>query len=430
MKILGFNISKHSVSSTPSKLEGDGGRLNLAADSAKSSSGSKKRLSTTAKRTPVYHTELALNVFRQSVESARSIDNPNRIDLYRIYGQISKDSHLASQVRTAIQSCLQSGFFLSKTDTPDKNATMLLQTSWFDAFVEHCLQAEFWGHSLIEFSLQNEEGMFTDASLIPRENVRPEFGLFVVDPADTKGVDYRTAATKLALIEIGNKYDLGIYELAAIEVITKNYARSDWSQASEKFGMPLLKILTSTQDPDELDRMETMAANFGSNAYVILNKDDDAEIVVPNYAGMMHKVYKDSIDLCDQNISKLINGQTGTSDEKAFVGSAQVHERILNDYTRARLRTIKHIADNQLIPFLVEWGYPLDGFKLFYTDLLEKAEEDPNEQNPNEQNPNSKKDGSSVPPIGGNEGGKNDSSQKKKLTLNFPDWVLNMPEES
>jgi hypothetical protein len=421
MKILGFNISKHSGSSTPSNLEGDGGRLNLAATSQPSNSqGSKKRLSPTAKRTPVYHTELALNTFRQSVESARSIDNPNRIDLYRVYGQISKDSHLASQVRTAIQSVLQSGFFLSKTDTPDKNATMLLQTAWFDAFVEHCLQAEFWGHSLIEFSQLNDEGMFTDAKLMPRENVKQEFGLFLVDPANVKGIDYRTAASKFGLIEIGDKYDLGIYELAAIEVITKNYARTDWSQASEKFGMPLLKILTSTQDPDELDRMENMAANFGSNGYVILSKDDDAEIVHAN-SGDWFNIYKANIDGCDQNISKLINGQTGTSDEKAFVGSAEVHERILNDYTRARLRTIKHIADNQLIPFLVEWGYPLDGFKFYYTDLLEKAEEDPNEENPNSRN-----NGSSVPPIGGNEGG----TQKKKLTLNFPDWVLNMPEES
>jgi len=421
MKILGFNILRSPA------IHG-GEPVNLASDLAKSSSGSKKRLSTTAKRSPVYHTQLALNVFRQSVESAQSIDNPNRIDLYRIYGQISKDSHLASQVRTAIQSVLQSGFFLSKTDQPDKNATMLLQTAWFDAFVEHCLQAEFWGHSLIEFSLQNDEGMFTDAALIPRENVRQEFGLFVVDPSDTKGIDYRTASTKLALIEIGDKYDLGIYELAAIDVITKNYARTDWSQASEKFGMPFLKILTSTQDSDELDRMETMAANFGSNAYVILNKDDDAEIVVSNYAGMMHKVYKDSIELCDQNISKLINGQTGTSDEKSFVGSAEVHERILNDYTRSRLRTIKHIADNQLIPFLVEWGYPLEGFKFFYTDLLQKAEEYPNEENPNKQNPNSKKDGSSTPANLEGDGGR--SGQKKKLSLNFPDWVFNMPEES
>ena len=38
--------------------------------------------------------------------------------------------------------------------------------------------------------------------------------------------------------------------------------------------MPLLAIRTETDDKDEIDNMEAFAANFGSNGYIILNKED------------------------------------------------------------------------------------------------------------------------------------------------------------
>lgn len=87
-----------------------------------------------------------------------------------------------------------------------------------------------------------------------------------------------------------------------------------------------------------------------------------------------YKIYLENIQSCNENISKLINGQTGTTDEKAYVGSAEVHERILNDYTFSRLRKMEYIINNQLIPFLIYWGYPLNDCKFQYTDLLPKEQ--------------------------------------------------------
>ncbi len=345
-------------------------------------SKSKKRLSKGVKRNYQYRVELDLNLLKAAVDAARMLDLYNRDTLYRIYEQVLKDAHLAAQIRTALFNILQTDFYLAKDGKPDTKATELLQAEWFDEFVKHVIDAEFWGHSLIEFGQLNKQGLFEEVNLIPRLNVRQEFGLIVPEYHYTTGVDFRENATRFALIEIGDMFDLGLLEIAAREVIMKNYARSDWSQASEKFGMPLLKILTDSQDEKELDKMEAMASKFAANGYVILNRDDDAEVVSTSNTDFF-KIYQEHIMLCDQQISKIINGQTGTSDERAFVGSAEVHERILNDYTRSRLRRTQHIVNNQLLPFLMWWGYPLKGYKFQYVDLLpgaNKSEDPENEK--------------------------------------------------
>jgi len=332
----------------------------------------KKRVSHKITRNYHYRIELDLDNLKGAVDAAKLPEMPQREMLYIIYDLISKDSHLASQIRTAKQTVQQSGFYVAdKTGKESEELTGLLQMGWFDTFIDLALDAEFWGHSLIEFGQLDSEGLFTESSLIPRLNVIPETGMVVMNIYDQKGIEYRKAITRLALIEVGGKYDLGLLELAAKEVIQKNYARTDWSQASEKYGMPLLKITTETQDEKELDRMETSAKNFGSSGYIILGQDDDAEIIADKSSDRF-KIYQENIKLCHDEISKLINGQTMTSDNGSSYSQAQVHERILNNYTIARLRRIQFLINSKLIPFLTFWGYPLEGAVFQYTDLLKK----------------------------------------------------------
>ena len=330
-----------------------------------------RRLTPQLKRANPIRADVELEELATAIRLAKSPDYPNRLKLYAIYERIIHDSHLQSQIRTAKLSVLKSDFVIKKNNKINDKAKDLLAQSWFDKFIDLALDAEFWGHSLIEFSTLNQNNKFTDVTLIPRTHVKPEKGIVVAEPTDDKGIAYRNYATQFALIEIGDKYDLGLLETAAREVIVKNYARTDWSQASEKYGMPLLKIKTNTSDSKEIDRLEEMAQNFAYNGYIIINSEDDAEIIQIKSTDF-YKIYLENIQSCNENISKLINGQTGTSDEKAYVGSAEVHERILNNYTFSRLRKMQYIVNNQLIPFLIKWGYPLDGYQFQYTDLLPK----------------------------------------------------------
>lgn len=327
----------------------------------------------------IYHPQIDFQIdkWREAIDAAEDPIRPRREFLYEIYRMATLDAQLSAQLRIAHITVQRSNFEVHKDGKEDDKLTALFKTTWFNNYLRHCVDAEFYGHSLIEFNMRqrNEQGEFTQIMLIPRDHVRPEEGLVVIQVHDERGFPYRERPYNNFTVEIGDPYDLGILKIAAKETIYKRYARKDWSIRSEKFGMPFLVVRTQTRDEKELNEKENMAANFGANGYAILDDTDEIELLEPKATGG-HDIYKAKADYCDQQIAKLINGQTGASDEKAYVGSAEVHERILNDFAFERLRTIEFHINDVLFPFLIRHGYALQGAAFRFTDLIQKDKSD------------------------------------------------------
>jgi SPP1 gp7 family putative phage head morphogenesis protein len=333
----------------------------------------KKRFSKKISTIQIPKAEMDLERLALAVEIAENDLQPDWRPLLAIYKQTMKDAHLRSQIRTAHHTIQQSTFDIyNQNNKPDPARKKLFERSWFTDFIDFAIESEFFGTSLIELAIKDTEG-FTECTLIPRYHIIPNTGEVVFDYATDIKFNYRSQLTQLDLIEVGNKDDLGLLETATREVIWKQYSRSDWSQHSEKFGMPLLSIETETVDNTELDNMEDAARNFGANGYMIVNKGDTVSIIQSGAAsGNAHLIYKDKAEFCNAEISKLINGQTMTSDNGSSYSQGQVHERILNNYTIARLQRIQRVVNDKLIPHLIRHGYPLQGCKLQYTDLMER----------------------------------------------------------
>ncbi len=335
----------------------------------------KKRFSKRISISKPYRVEMAMDILRQAVTTAEQKDNPDRRALLSIYKETIKDGHLRSQLRTAHNTIQQSVFYIANENgKEDKEKTKLLQKAWFTDFITHVINSEFYGHSLIELYADTQDNEnaseFTNCNIIPRFHVQPELGFIVIDYDKDIKVDYRKNLDKLSLIEIGANDDLGLLEIAAREVIWKLYSRSDWSQYAEKYGMPLLSIETQSVDKKELDNIEDMAQNFGANGYLIVNEGDKISFQQPSgNSGNSHAVFKDKAKDCNDEISKLINGQTMTADNGSSYSQSQVHERILNDYTIARMQRIQREVNTKLIPFLINHGYPLQGCEFHYVDI-------------------------------------------------------------
>jgi hypothetical protein len=194
-----------------------------------------------------------------------------------------------------------------------------------------------------------------------------------MNPGDVAGFPYAENLNRFFLVEVGDPEGLGVLELVCREVIWKNFARVDWSTASERFGMPFVFMKTHLDDDTEVAKRARMLANFGSKGWGIGDVDDEIQFVETSKTDF-YKIYAENAKYCDEQISKLINGQTGTSDEKSFVGSAEVHERILDNFTDRRLRSLTNVINYELIPFLVFHGYPLDGMEFRFTELDPKEE--------------------------------------------------------
>lgn len=331
----------------------------------------KKRLSYALQRQRIFLADTGQDELKAAIMMAEDPHNPRREYLYAFYKQTMRDLHIKSQIRTAINKVIsEPGAIVNRNSKAiNKDLTELLQKQWFEDTLRYYLETEFWSHSLIEYGVMEpdpETGklIFKQVCLIPREHVRPETGELLIRPSDTTGFPYREAPYNKWLIEAGNPEDLGLLADLSANAIYKRFSKSDWSRSSEKWGDPLLVIKSSSDDDAENAKKEEFAANFGNNGYVIVDDDDEVDMLERSNSDG-YNIYKEFCAYLDSENSKGINGQTATSDEKSFVGSAEVQERIMYDYTTERLRGLFYFVNDKVIPFLIS---VLDG-NTAYGDL-------------------------------------------------------------
>ncbi len=361
-----------------------------------------KRVAVNLTQRRQFKTEMQQDNLKAAIEWAKDPERPRRDMLYGMYDEVwDSDGHTIGETRKAILKVVGSPFGVFKKGGTeiDEQATRLLQKKWFEDYRSRFQEAQFWGHSLVQFVEMvesKEPGMkfeFKNIELIPREHVRPEEGFIVFDTSHETGLNFRDPAIKktLKLIEMGSPKFLGLLRVATKEYIWKNYARSDWSRHSEKFGMPIVAIKAATRDTKELDKLEQMAAEFGENLWMILDPDDEVDLKEPVFKDS-YQIYKELAMFGNTEISKSISGATGTSDEKAFVGGAEVHERVLNDFTEANKRQETYHVNEDLFPFLIEHGYPFEDREYRY---LSYQEANPEANDPEATDPNQKGAGGS-----------------------------------
>jgi len=382
----------------PTKWRSDSRALDkFRAEMEKMKAKNPKRISESLTLRRPFLATMQQDELKMAVELAKNPERPRRDLLYAMYEEPwENDGHTIGETRKAILKVVGSpfGVFNKGSEEIDETATRLLQRKWFEDYRKFHDQALFWGHSLIQFVEMvpsQEKGLpfeFKKVELIDRYHVRPEEGFIVMDTSHDTGIPFRDEKFKkgLWLMECGEEKYLGLLRMATKEYIWKNYARGDWSRHSEKFGMPMLAIKADTTNDKELNELEDMAKNFGNNLWMILKPDDEVDIKEPTFKDS-YQIYKELVIMSNQEISKGMSGGTGTSDEKSFVGSAEVHENILNEFTEANKRAQTYHINEELFPFLMEHGYPFEGKEFRYLDYQSNQEEDDPE--PSDKRPGS-----------------------------------------
>ena len=336
----------------------------------------KRSLPAQLNRRAVLQAKMEVDELRAAIRWAEMPDHSNRAMLYAVYREVQRDDEVFSQLRTARIRLVRAAVEVYRGDVLDEDLTRELKSAWFGELLELLVDTEMWGHSLVELMPQ-ADGRFT-VELIPREHVQPLYGTISLDgtPFGKTGIGFRQNPDYPFLLEMGKPDDLGAYVTVALPAIRKRYSDSDWSLFSERFGMPLLSIKTAAQDSDEILKREEFAKNFGGAGYIITDDEDDIQMLSPNMVGTGHYVFRDRIDYADRQIAKLMNGQTGTSDEKAFVGSAEVHERVLDDYGFARLRRASTWCNDVLLPYMALFGLDITDLEIVFPELEQKDKED------------------------------------------------------
>lgn len=290
---------------------------------------------------------------RQSAESELS---PNNSELIRVYKDIEIDAHLSALMQTIRLKVIANKFAVyDENDELDEDATVLFQKKWFRVVTREIVDSKFYGFSLIQLG-NLVGGAFDGAELVPREYVVQQRGgvkRSISNTADLIPFDDRKY--KNWLVPVGKPYDLGLLDKAAPLVIKKKEVVSAWSEAAELFGIPLRIGKTDINNNESRENMEDMLENMGEAAWGVFDTEDSIELVTTSKSDISN-MYDKFIERINSELSKLILLQTGSTDEKAHVGAANVHENTLKDLIEAFILDVEDVANEVLIPICERQG--------------------------------------------------------------------------
>ena len=306
----------------------------------------------------LYRVSQTISQFRENIRVAESILAPQRYQLYQTYIDSCEDSHLSGVMNSYYDLILSREInFYNKDGKINEEASKLLHTKWFMDFATYALQSKSWGFSCIQLGDKTEDG-FQYAELIPRIYVKPEFHLVTDTYSSFTGDNYLAPPWNKWVIGVGDDKDLGLLKQASYHAIWKKTALGAWASFAQMFGVPTRIYYTNTDDAEIMKAADNMMKRWATGQAIILPKQDKVEFIEAKGQDAF-QVFKTLIEMCNSEMSKLFLEQTGTTDEKAYSGSADVHNEGLQRVKHRLTFFLENVINHQLKPVLEWHGFPV-----------------------------------------------------------------------
>lgn len=320
-------------------------------------------------------TQQEIKGWRQANQMALSHDNPNRSRLYGLYYDAMLDDHLLGAIRNRKLKTMRRTFkVVDAKGKINHDLTELLQMKWFKLFMSYSLDSIFYGYSLIQFGEidRKEKPKFVTMKVVPRAHVVPEYSVIKREVSDEpiKGIDYTKPPYSLWCIGVGDTDDLGLLLPTSRDTISKKYALQFWDQFAEIFGMPIRIGKSSSRNKKDTDKIEQMLDGMGAASWGLFPEGTEIEIKETT-RGDAFNVYDKRIDRANTEMSKAILGQTMTMDDGSSKSQAQVHESVSDEIGEADGDMIKDVVNDDLWPFLLQHGWPIQNHRFEWDDTHE-----------------------------------------------------------
>ena len=295
--------------------------------------------------------------FKLALNMAESVEYPNRYLLTQTYQQVVLDGQMQSaMLQRKIRVKSQHFYLVDRNGDINEEKTRLLKQKWFMTALDLALDSIFWGYSLIQFS-PIKDSQFLNVEVVPRIYVVPEQHMVKSSVATMDdGVDYTKKPYSNWAVGIGDEKDLGLLMKCAPYIIWKSNALGAWAEFTEIFGSPVRIVKTDVNDEKTRLNAEQMMAEMGVSSWAVLGLDDEFDIIQTNRSDAF-QVFDKMIERCNNEISKIVLGQTGTTEEKSYVGSAEVHQEVAEVVGRQDLIDMEFVVNNQFLPLFNNLGF-------------------------------------------------------------------------
>ena len=311
-------------------------------------------------------TTRTISEWRSLVESAEDIDNPDREELMEYYKDFVDDYQLFAVMQSRINKSISGAFHIYKENGEiDKEETAKFMGPqgyphmWFRNFMKIVMLSEFYGFEAIQLG-NIIDNRFDKVEKIPEENLIPYYDAMILDVnigwvPGTNTIFFNEDPYNNWIVRVGSKTDLGLINKCAPYIIYKSVF-GNWSQHASVFGMPLRVAKTDLTDNTRRQNLIDFLENSVGASYMIADLLDELQVIEQKGGGDPHNIYGEFINKCDAAISKIVLSQTGTTDEKAYSGSAIVHAMTEDDLIFSDKLNIMAVINDELIPRMKKIG--------------------------------------------------------------------------
>lgn len=333
----------------------------------------------------LYRETFTIPKWADAVEQAEYVDFPDRIELARFYKNLVDDDTVwqCMDVRTK-RSVKGKMSVQDKYGNEIKGVTDIFfkpdgnPLKWFRDWLELQIKAQFYGAILINFS-DIKNGKFENVKMVDYQNVIPEKSKIILntdmgiwgDNSNMADIDKKPISNWCYIVDDGDLRSLGLLNKAAPYYIWKNDALGNWAMFLDIFGVDMLLGKTDTTDPNRRDAMDVGLSNGQSGRYMTVDTDDEVEVVSSSNTDT-HSTFREPAKYYDNAINKIFLGQTSLSEDKSFVGSAEIQAETGDDIIFFDKLEISDNFENQLIPFMQNLGMIPEGEYFLIHDIDEK----------------------------------------------------------
>lgn len=315
-----------------------------------------------------------IGTWKRAIDSARSVLMPRRRLLYELYENIIIDGHLSSVMsKRAMGLTNKKVLFAIKNSEGEVDETLrdkVLETPWFYKTIKFSAEAKPWGHSLIEFIPKS--GIISDAVLVPRSTVFPEYGTAsynYIDPLD--GIFYEDDPQwSKYMMPVGGAKDYGLLMTAAQYVVYKRGGFGDWAQFAELFGMPFRVGKYNPYDDSTRTTLSTALEKMGGAAWTVIPEGTALEFHDNNGTGKS-EVYHDLIEMCNKELSKIFLGQTMTTEDGSSRSQSETHKDVEEAINISDMIEMEYLLNWSFKDKLLSLGFPLKEGKFFFENTRE-----------------------------------------------------------
>ncbi len=288
----------------------------------------------------------------------------------RIYREVLQDERCASALDQRLDAAVakpwevQPAGPLRRDRMAAESLAAQLRLIGFDRVCRQMLYAVWYGYSVTEVLWQPDAGGVHIAALKVRSPDRfcwsPQGQLLMRSESSPQG-EPLPAAKFIVLARPGEHSDLphgpGLARWCFWPVWLKRNGLKFWSVALEKFGAPTpVAKHRKNADPAEIRKLLELLRDLAAGAGVAMPEDQAIELL--DSARRSGGDYHTFIHYLDQTLTTRILGQSSTTDQGPWKGTAEVQKDVRDETVASDCRLLDGALNSTLAAWWTRWNFP------------------------------------------------------------------------